>query len=105
MSNNHHHLPQVENLIRLVKKGDHVSLTELRDQLGKTRKEIANKVGISEHQLKCWELGEQQPSAKHDSFWKLRLSDYIDEEISVLINTDNPELVSHFWEILWYLSD
>ncbi len=102
---NNHHLQRVENLIRLVKKGDTVSLAELRNQLGKTRKEIANKVGVSEHQLKCWELGEQQPSGKHYSFLKLRLSDYIDEEISALINTGNPELVSHFLEILWRLDD
>ena len=105
MSNNNHHLQQLENLIRLVRKGDPVSLTELRNQLGKTRKEIAAKVGVSEHQLKCWELEEQQPSGKLHSFWKLRLNDYVDEEISALIGTKNAELVTHFWEILWRLND
>lgn len=105
MSNNHHNLQQVENFIRLVKKGDPVSLTELRNQLGIVRKEIADKVGVSEHQLECWELGEQQPSRKHHSFWKLRLSDYVDEEISVLIGTKNTDLITKFLEILWRLND
>ena len=105
MSDNHHDLQQVENFVRLVKKGDPESLTELRNQLGKTRKEIAAKVGVSEHQLKYWELGDQQPSGKEHSFWKLRLSDYIDEEISTLIGTKNAELVTNFWEIVWRLHD
>jgi transcriptional regulator with XRE-family HTH domain len=105
MSNNNHHLQQVEELIRLIKKGDPISLTELRNQLGKTRQEIADKVGVSEYQLECWELGEQQPSGKHHSFWKLRLSDYVDERISVLIGTRNAELVAQFWGILWRLND
>ena len=105
MPNNNHHRQQLEDLIRLVKKGDPASLTELRNQLGKTGKEIAEEVGVSEHQLKCWELGEQQPSSKHYTRWKIKLSDYIDEEISLLIGTENPELVTHFWEILWRLND
>lgn len=105
MSDNHHNLQRVENFVRLVKKGDPESLTELRNQLGKTRKEIADKVGVSEHQLKCWEIVDQQPSGKQHSFWKLRLSDYVDEEISTLIGTKNAELVTNFWEILWRLND
>ena len=105
MLNNNHHLQQLEDWIRLVKKGDPVSLTELRNHLGKTSKEIADKVGVSEYQFKCWELGEQQPSDEHHSFWKLRLSDYVDERISALIGTDNAELVTNFWEILWRLND
>ena len=105
MSNNHHSLERIYDLIRLVKKGDSASLTELRSQLGKTREEIAEKVGVSEQQLKYWESGKQQPSGIVHSSWKLRLSDYIDEEISALINTDNPKLVTHFWEILWRLDD
>ena len=105
MSNNHHSLQRVSDLIRLVKKGDPVFLTELRNQLGKTMEEIADKVGVSEHQLKSWELGEQQPSGILHASWKLRLSDFIDEEISALINTENPKLVTRFWELLWRLDD
>ena len=96
-------MQQLEDLIRLVKKGDHASLTELRNHLGKTSKEIADKVGVSEQQLGRWELGEQQPSNKHYILWKIKLSDCIDEKISTLIGTSNPELVTHFWEILWRL--
>jgi transcriptional regulator with XRE-family HTH domain len=105
MSDNHHDLQQIEDFIRLVKKGDPGSLAELRNQLGKTRKEIADKVGVSEHQLKCWELGEQQPSGEHCSFWKLRLSDYVDEKISTLLGINNAELVTNFWELLWRIDD
>jgi transcriptional regulator with XRE-family HTH domain len=105
MSNNNHHLQQLETFIRLVREGDPVSLKELREQLGKTRKEIADKIGVSEHELKCWELGEQQPSSKHHSFWKIRLNDYVDERIAVLIRTKDTKLVTHFWEILSHLSD
>ncbi len=76
-----------------------------RALLGWTQQEIADKVGVSEHQLKCWEIGDQQPSGKQHSFWKLRLSDYVDEEISTLIGTKNAELVTNFLEILWRLND
>ena len=105
MSNNHDSLERISDLIKLVKKGDSASLTELRNQLGKTSEEIAEKVGVSEQQLIYWESGEQQPSGILHSSWKLRLSDYIDEKISTLLDTENPELVTHFWEILWRLND
>ena len=103
MSNNHHSLQQVEDFIRLVKKGDSASLAELRNQLGKTRTEIADKVGVSEQQLKYWELGEQQPSTRFYSFWRLRLSDYVDEEISVTLRIKDAEFVTQFWELMWRL--
>lgn len=105
MSNNNHSLQRISDLVRLVRKEDSVSLTELRNQLGKTTDEVAAKIGVSERQLKSWELGEEQPSGILHSAWKLRLSDYVDEEISMLISTDNPELVTNFWEILWRLHD
>ena len=105
MSNNNHSLQRISDLVQLVRKGDSVSLTELRNQLGKTTDEVAAKIGVSERQLKSWELGEEQPSGILHSAWKLRLSDYVDEEISMLISTDNPELVTNFWEILWRLHD
>jgi DNA-binding XRE family transcriptional regulator len=102
---NSNHLQQLEDCIRLVRKGDYASLAELRNHLGKTRKEIADKVGVSENRLKCWELGEEQPSSTLHSFWKIKLSDCIDEKISTQIRTNNPELVTNFWEILWRLND
>jgi len=105
MSNNYHSMQRVENLIRLVKKGDSTSLTELRHQLRKTAKDIAGKVGVSVHQFRSWELGEKQPSNICHAFWKLRLSDYIDDEISTLLGTENAEIVTKFWEIMWQLND
>lgn len=105
ISNDHHSMQQVENLIRLVKKGDFVSLTKLRHQLGKTAEGIANEVGVSVHQFRSWELGEKQPSNIWHAFWKLRLSDYIDDAISTLLGTDNAEIVTKFWEIMWRLND
>ena len=105
MSDNSRSVQRVEDLIRLVRKGNPASLTELRKHLGKTRKEIASKVGVSEDQLEDWELGEQQPSSIHHSFWKLSLSDYIDEEISALLKVDNAELINKFWEVMWHLDE
>jgi DNA-binding transcriptional regulator YiaG len=102
---NNNHLQQLEECIQLVRKGDYISLTELRNKLMKTRKEIADKIGVSEYRLKCWELGEEKPSGTLHSFWKIKLSDCIDEEISIRIRTKNPELITNFWEILWRLND
>ena len=104
MSNNHS-VQRLADLIQLVRKGDRVSLTELREQLGKTREEIAKKVGVSEHQLGHWELGVQEPTGVYHIFWKLRLSDHIDNEIAVLLGTENTELITQFWEIMWRLNE
>ena len=104
MSDNHS-IQWVANLIQLVRKGDHVSLAELREQLGITREEIAKKVGISEHQLGHWELGVHEPTSVYHIFWKLRLSDHIDNEIAVLLRTENTELITQFWEIIWRLNE
>lgn len=95
----------IESLIQLVKKGDPASLTQLRQKLGIGREEIAIKAGVSESQLRHWELGEQQPSSIQHTYWKLRLSDYIDEEISKLLGMDNGEIINQLWEIMWRLND
>ena len=105
MSDNHYYMQQVEGFIQLVKKGDYASLTELRQQLGKTMEDIADKVGVSVHELSSWELGEKQPSNAYHAFWKLRLSDYIDDAISTLLGTEDAELVTQFWEIMWRLHE
>jgi len=96
---------RIESLIRLVKKGDPASLTQLRQKLGIGREEIAIKAGVSESQLRHWELGEQQPSSIQHTSWKLRLSDYIDEEISELLGMDKGEIINQLWEIMWRLND
>jgi DNA-binding transcriptional regulator YiaG len=104
-SDNHNSLELVSDLIQLARRGDTESLTELRNKLRKSRKEIAEKVGVSELKLKYWESGKKQPSTILHAHWKLRLSDYIDEKISSLIHTHNPELIHRFWEIMWMLDD
>ena len=96
---------QVEQLIRLVKKGDASSLTQLRQKLDKTQKEVATKIDVSEHQLERWEKGEQQPSGIHNAHWKLRLSNYIDDVIAKLLGTEDTEVITQFWELMWGLID
>ena len=98
-------LQQVEHLVRLVKKGDASSLAQARQELGKTQKEIALQVGVSERQLGRWEKGEQQPSRTHYVLWKLRLSDYVDGLISGLLGTNNMDVITRFWELIWELID
>lgn len=105
MSNNDHSIQRLAELIQLVRKGDHESLAKVREQLGKTREEIAKKVGVSERQLGHWEQGVQEPSSVYHVFWKLRLSDHIDNEIAMLLGTENAELITQFWEIMWRLND
>jgi len=100
-----HSMQQVEHLVRLVKRGDASSLTQLRQELGKTQKEIALKVGVSEHQLGRWERGEQQPSGLHCANWKLALSYYVDHVISALLGTEDIEVNIQFWRLIWRLTD
>jgi DNA-binding transcriptional regulator YiaG len=96
---------QVEHLIQLVKKGDPASLAQLRRELGRTQKEVAAKIGISEYQLGRWERGEQQPTGKYYTQWKLRLSDYVDNVIAVLLGTEDGNVITQFWELMWGLID
>ena len=96
---------QVEHLIRLVKKGDASSLTQLRQELGKTQEEIASRIGVSERQLGQWEEGEQQPSGRHYAHWRLKLSYYVDGTISDLLGTEDTEIITRYWELMWGLID
>jgi len=89
---------QVEFFVRLAKKGDASSLTMLRQKLGKTQKEIASNVGVSERQLRRWEEEEQQPSDIHLDYWKLGLGGYIDPLISELLGTEDMDAITRFWE-------
>ena len=97
-------LREVEELIWLVRQGDAQSLTQLRHRLGRTGKELADLVGVSEEQLEKWEGGDEEPSSLHHAFWKLKLSDYVDEEVSRLLHTDNREVINQFWELIWRLN-
>jgi transcriptional regulator with XRE-family HTH domain len=95
----------IEKLIRLVKIGDTASLIKLRQELGKTQKEVASKVGISEGQFGRWERGEQKPSRRHHIHWKLKLSYYIDDVIAETLGTKDSELNTQLWELMWRLLD
>lgn len=98
-------LKHVEQLIRLVKNDDITSLIKLRQELGKTQKEVAHKIGISEGQLGRWERGDQQPSRRHHIHWKLKLSYYIDDVIAEVLGTKDSELNTQLWELMWRLLD
>lgn len=103
MSNNHRYIARVTDLILLIKKGDPASLAELRSYLSIESKEIADKIAVSENEFKNWESGIQRPSPKQHAFWKIKLHDYVDEEISTLLRIDNVELITRFCEIIWSL--
>ncbi len=96
---------QIEDLIRLLKKGDASSLAQLRQKLGKTQREVALKVGVSQYQLEEWEKEQQQPSRTNYVQWRLNLSYYVDDVISDLLGTGNTEINTHFLEIMWGLID
>ena len=105
MPDNHYSMQQVEGLIRLVKKGDSASLAELRQQLGKTVEEMAERVGVYADEFMAWETGKKQPTDGRQAFWRLRLSDYVDDAIIGLLGTSDSELVTKFWEIMWRLNE
>ncbi len=102
---NGHYFAQVESLVLLVKRGSASSLTELRERLGRTEKDIASLIGVPEYQIMKWEKKKEQPSSLELAWWKLKLSDYVDEEISQLLRTRNKEVIAQFWELIWRLND
>ncbi len=100
-----HSMQRVEHLVRLLKNGNAPSLAEIRQELGKTRREVAQKIGVSAHQLEQWEKEQEQPSTTHYAQWKVKLSYYIDEVISGLLGTEDEEINTRFWEVMWRLID
>jgi transcriptional regulator with XRE-family HTH domain len=98
-------IQQVEQLIRLVKKGDAASLTQLRLRLGRSQKDIALMVGVSEQQLRQWERGEEKPSKAQRAHWKVKLGECIDDPISDLLGTRDVEVNTRFWELIWRLTE
>jgi DNA-binding transcriptional regulator YiaG len=85
---------QVENLIRLIKRGNSASLSQARNELGITRAEFAYNYGIPEQQLAKWESGAEQPSDKDYIRWKLKLSNLVDAAIAGLLGTEDPNTPS-----------
>jgi DNA-binding XRE family transcriptional regulator len=98
-------MQQVEKLVRLVKRGDAASLTQLRLRLKRSQKDIALLVGVPEHQLRLWERGEEKPSKAQHARWKVKLGECIDGLISDLLGTHDAEVNTRFWQLIWRLTE
>jgi transcriptional regulator with XRE-family HTH domain len=93
----------VAGLIGLIKTGDGASLQTLRERLELPLPAIAESLGISENQLSLWESGAGTPSSAQLAKWRLRFGAEVDSLIMLLLGTDNPQVVHHFWELAWRL--
>jgi DNA-binding transcriptional regulator YiaG len=96
---------RVENLIRLIKRGNSASLSQARNELGITLAEFADNFGIPKEQLAKWESGVEQPSDKDYIRWKLKLSNLVDAAIAGLLGTEDTNTITQFWELMWELVD
>ena len=105
MSEKHQISNSLERCVALLKKGDASSLKQLRCLLEKTQAELAQEVGVSQEALEAWEAGEQQPSGIQLARWKIKLASYIDEKIAAVLSTQNSEVSSSFWSLIWELVD
>jgi transcriptional regulator with XRE-family HTH domain len=103
MLEDQHRMQQVDNLIKLLRKGDAISLVKLRNQLGRERHDLALEMGVSENKLELWENGEEQPPGLHSALWKIKLSSYIDEKISIFLGTEDNEITHKYWALVWDL--
>jgi DNA-binding XRE family transcriptional regulator len=95
---------QVNNLIRLLRSGDAKSLLQLRNLLAIDSYDLANQIGVSEQALEQWENGDEQPLGLHYALWKIKLSSYIDERISISLGTNDSEITSKYWALVWDLA-
>jgi DNA-binding XRE family transcriptional regulator len=101
-----HQLRQrVEHLVRLLKRGDAPSLKKLRHLIGKTRQELALDIGVTEQTLEMWENGNQKPSSANRAKWRIKLGSYIDKSISALLETEDNEISTKYWALIWELID
>ena len=94
---------QVNNLIRLLRIGDSKSLLQLRNLIGIKPSDLATQIGVSPQTLEKWENGEEQALSLHYAFWKIKLSSYIDERISKSLGTNDIEITSKYWALVWDL--
>jgi hypothetical protein len=62
-------------------------------------------VGVPAKLLASWENGKTEPEHRQLIAWRLKMGDLVDSVIANYLNTDNPELVTQFWELLWRLGD
>jgi len=93
----------VNNLIRLLRSGDAQSLTQLRNLLAIDSHDLAHQIGVSAQTLELWEKGEKKPLGLHYAIWKIKLSSYLDNKISLLLGTNDSEITSKYWALVWDL--
>jgi DNA-binding transcriptional regulator YiaG len=98
-------IEEIENAVGLVRRGDSVSLAEVRRYLGISARGIADSLGITEVILKSWEDGKTKPANNQLIAWRLKIGDFVDERIASYIRTNNKDLITQFWEIMWRLND
>ena len=96
---------QAEYLVRLLKRGDASSLAQLRRSLNKTQQEFAVEVGVPEQTLELWENGIEHPSGIQWAMWKIKLGSYVDEQVYTLLGTEDSEIRTKFWALMWELLD
>jgi len=92
---------QVNNLITLLRSGDAKSLKQLCNLLAIDSNDLANQIGVSAQTLELWEKCEEQPLSLNHALWKIKLSSYIDKEISAFLGTNNIEITNKYWALMW----
>ena len=95
---------RVEEYVVLLKDGGPSSLAQLRRKLGVKRKDVAERMGVTEGILGRWERGDSRPSVIQLARWRIKMSDYMDEHVLDYLGTDSPEVLNKFWGLLWELS-
>jgi transcriptional regulator with XRE-family HTH domain len=95
----------IEYAVGLVRKGDRSSLAILRQKLGIPAAELSNSLGLAEAALNDWENGVEKPASNQMIAWRLKMGDILDARISSYLKTNNKELITQFWEIMWRLND
>ena len=96
---------KVDNLIKLLKKGDAPSLAQLRHQLNIARDDLAAEMGVAEELLEMWENDWDQPPNSYQATWKIKLSAHLDNKISSFLGTEDSEIISNYWALIWKLVD
>ena len=94
----------ITHLVGLIKRGDCYSLAALRESLGRSRAELASRMAVPESRLAAWEQNQEPASAGQQALWRVKLGDYLDVELRMVLGTDNAEVVARFWDLLWRLS-
>jgi DNA-binding transcriptional regulator YiaG len=94
----------ITGLVGLIKKGDCRSLALLREGLGCSRMELAAWMSIPESCLLDWEENHCVPTPGQMALWRVKLSDYLNGKICMLLKTNDAELVDKLWDLLWRLA-